>query len=116
MTPPEILTTVKQAQDLMQKRASLLGSLTDSALGAAGGIGKTMLSYGIPAAVLAPPLLGGIAGAGLAKLTDIDDTDVNEIKSRELVDEYKRQAERLKRQRAIRQYQQARRQSGRMFM
>ena len=92
-----------------------LGYLGGSAVNAAKGIGSAALGVGLPLALAAPPVLGGIAGAGLAKATDIDDTDVNEIKQRELLDEYKHQTARLRRQRAVRDYDAAKKRTGRIF-
>jgi hypothetical protein len=47
-------------------------------------------------ALAGPAVLGGAAGYGMSRLTDIDDTDVDEIKKREIIDEYYRQIELLK--------------------
>jgi len=115
LSPDQMLSRVKQAQDMLEKRA-FLGGIANSAIGAAGGVAKSMAGYGIPLALLAPPALGGLAGYGLAKATDVDDTDVNEIKQKELVEEYQRQAEKLKRQKLVRGYTKERHQTGRMFM
>lgn len=49
--------------------------------------------YAAPLAIAAPPILGAAAGYGLAKATDFDDVSPDEIKKRELVDEYRRQRE-----------------------
>jgi hypothetical protein len=78
-------------------------------------IGSGLLHYGVPAALIAPPVLGGLAGYGLAKATDVDDTDVTAIKNQELVDEYMRQSDRLKRQTAARNYRTDTRRAGSMF-
>lgn len=111
MTPEQMLSQVKQAQVLLTKHAFL-----DSIANGVAGMGKSLASYAIPAALIAPPVLGGLAGYGLAKATDVDDTDVDEIKNREVIDEYKRQAAKLQRQRAVRDYQLQRKQTGRVFM
>lgn len=84
-------------------------------LGGAKSLGSTALSVGAPMALAAPPLLGGVAGYTAAKLTDVDDTDVNEIKKRELIEELQRQTDRLTRERAIRDYRQQRQKTGRIF-
>ena len=83
-------------------------------LGGARTLGTTALSLGIPLALAAPPILGGVAGYTAAKLTDVDDTDVGEIKQRELIDELQRQTDRLKREKSIRDYQQQRKSTGRI--
>lgn len=64
----------------------------------------------------APPILGGLAGYGIAKATDVDDTDADAIKNQELVEEYRRQAERLQRQKAVRDYTKEVKHTGRVFM
>jgi phosphate/sulfate permease len=115
LSPDEILSRVKTASYMLEKRA-FIGGLIGGAANAAGGALKTVGSYGLPLALAAPPILGGLAGYGLAKATDVDDTDVDAIKNRELVEEYRRQAEKLKRQRAVRDYTQQVQSTGRMFM
>lgn len=105
LTPEQIKTSAEKAAALMTKGASITGLLS-AALGKTmelgGGAAKTMFSYGVPAALAAPPIIGGIAGYGLARATDIDDTDVSEIKDREVIDELRRQTEKLQRQQANR--------------
>lgn len=108
MSPSQI----KEAAD---KLAGLLGDAVGAVGGAAKGVTNAALGWGIPLAAAAPPVLGGMAGFGLAKATDIDDTDIDDIKDREVIDEYRRQAERLNRQRLVRQYAQSRRRTGRIF-
>lgn len=115
LSPDQILTRVKQAHDLLEKKA-ILGNVINGVSGAAGSVAKGLAGYGIPLALLAPPALGGLAGYGLAKATDVDDTDVAEIKQRELVDEYQRQVEAMKRQKDVRKYKEHRQHTGRMFM
>ncbi len=114
LSPDQMLSRVKQARDMLEKRA--LFGLVDRGLDAAGGLAKGLASYGTVAALAAPPILGGLGGYALAKGTDIDDTDVNDIKNRELIDEYQRQAAELKRRKSVRSYKQERGQSGRVFM
>lgn len=115
LTPDQMLARVKQASDMLEKRA-FIGGLLSGAAGAVGGAAKSIAGYGIPLALAAPPILGGLAGYGLAKATDIDDTDVDAIKNQELVEEYRRQAERLKRQKAVRDYTKQVQHTGRPFM
>lgn len=98
-TPDQILARVKQAAALLEKRA-FLGGLLD----AAGGAAKSVAGYGLPLALAAPPVLGGLGGYALAKATDVDDTDVDDVKNREIVDELRRQTEALRRQKAVRDY------------
>lgn len=115
LTPDQMLARVKAAKDAFEKRA-FIGGLLGSAAGAVGGAAKTVAGYGIPLALAAPPILGGLAGYGLAKATDVDDTDVDDIKNRELVEEYKRQAAKLQQQAAVRKYKQERSSQGRPLM
>lgn len=107
LTPDEMLSRVTQAKAAIEKRA-FIGGLLGSAAGAVGGAAKNVAGYGIPLALAAPPILGGLAGYGLAKATDVDDTDVEDIKNRELVEEYKRQAAKLQQQNAVRRFKQDR--------
>ena len=110
-TPAEIHQAIKTA---MVKSAGGLG-LGDVAKGI-GELGSSALGWGIPLALAAPPVAGYMAGNLAAKATDVDDYDTDEAKRQELVDEYKRQAARTRRQGLVRKYQQARQQSGRMFL
>lgn len=107
----ESRAAVKEAQAALTQKSAFVGSIID----AIKGLGQTALGWGIPAALAAPPIVGGLAGYGLARATDISDTDVADIKDRELMDEYSRQTEKLKRQRAIRDYEKARQRTGRIF-
>jgi hypothetical protein len=79
-------------------------------------VASTALGLGVPLALAAPPIAGGIAGYSAAKLSDIDDTDVKEIRKRELIDELQRQTERLKREKATRAFEQQRKRTGRIFL
>jgi hypothetical protein len=115
LTPTQTLRAVKSATDLFEKRA-FLGTILGQGLDAVKGVAGGMAHYGVPLALAAPPIAGGLAGYGLAKATDVDDTDVDAIKNRELVDEYKRQAARLHRQRKVRDYRQDVKRTGRVFM
>lgn len=115
----EIGPLVKQAEE---KLAGVLGALGAGAsrIGGKGlALGGAALSglagWGVPLALLAPPAAGAAAGYGLARMTDIDDTDVNEIKDQELLEEYRRQTEALNRESAMRRFARQRKQTGRMF-
>lgn len=115
LSPDEIAGSVKVASDLLEKQG-LLDKLLGSALDVGKGVAGTAAHYGIPAAILAPPILGAAGGYGLAKLTDIDDRDVADIKDREVIDEYHRQTEKLQRRKAVRDFLKNRQTSGRMFL
>ena len=99
-TPEEVLGQVKVAQE---KLAGILGDITGAGKGALSVAGKG-LRAALPLAVLAPPILGGTAGYLAAKTTDIDDTDVEEAKNQEILDELRRQTERLLYQRKAKEY------------
>lgn len=108
----QTLAAVKRAGDLFEKQA-FLGNLISTTAGKVMDVGKGALgataAYGLPLAVAAPPILGGLTGYGLARATDVDDTDVAAIKDQEVVDELRRQAARLRRERAVRDFRQANR-------
>jgi len=116
LSPDEMLDRVKFAAELLEKRAGIISTLGGKLADVGQGIGSAALGYGLPLALAAPPILGGVAGYGLARATDIDDTDIDDVKDREVMDEYVRQTARLKRQRAARDYQKAKQQTGRIFM
>jgi hypothetical protein len=108
-TPVEML---KQAQDVLatvEKQGGESGLLSYLGLSAAGEaakgglealghVGSTALGWGVPLALATPPILGGVAGTLAAKAQDIDETDVDEAKNREVLDTYHREADRLRRQ------------------
>lgn len=97
------------------EKTAILGTLIGKGADAATSITGQLLRFGLPLALLGPPIAGGLAGYGLAKATDVDDTDIADIKDKEVLDEYRRQTETLQRQRASRDYLMSRRQAGRMF-
>ena len=65
---------------------------------------------------VAPPILGGVGGYGLARLTGVDEQDVENLKAREEVEAYRQEAENLRRLRTIRRYQQSRRAPGKILL
>lgn len=105
MSRDEILGAVKQATE---KVAGLIGDV--------GGLAGSAVSHAAPIALLAPPALGALAGLGLSRATDIDDGDVKEVKDREVIDAYRTEAAKLRRQKAVRDYARARARTGRIFM
>ena len=104
MGPAAMAAAADRLSDAYEKSASLTDLLTRL-----GGLGAAGL-------VVAPPALGAGAGYGLAKLTDTDDTDVADVKRQEMVDEYLRQAARLKNESAARAKRDARRPAGRILL
>jgi len=91
----QMLAAAKEAAD---KVAGLFDAIS--------GLGKTVANVGtgtvLPLALAAPPIIGGLAGLGLAKATDIGDEDVKAVKDQEVIDTYRTEAEKLRRQRLIR--------------
>lgn len=115
----EMLERIKEAEAMLDKVANPLdwpGDIVGGAWNLAKSVGEKALTYGVPTAILAPPILGGLAGAGLAKATDISDTDVDDIKDKEVIDEYRRQADRLRRVQAVRALQRGPQRSRRPLM
>lgn len=97
-TEEETVAAIKEATELV-KKAALQDFLTkpyETGLGILGNVGSTAGQLGIGAAMLGPAALGASAGLGLASMGDVDDTDVQAIKKREIIDEYRRQVELLK--------------------
>lgn len=92
----QVPALAKQASDLLEKQGT--GTIYDAA--------KTLLTLGtgiaLPLAIAAPPVAGAFAGHALGKMTDLDDTDVADIKSQELLDEYHRQTQKLRQESALR--------------
>lgn len=120
----EALSRVKTASaqlDAVEKQADLpgYGILKDLLRGAAG-LAKPVLQKGLDlgtsAAIFGPAALGGVAGYGMSKLTDVDEEDVDDVKKQELIDEYRRQADRLRQSKALRAYRDRRKSSGGIYL
>ena len=97
MDSSEIEEFAKTASALVKQ--GFLDRLLDSTGSAVKGVGSAIGSLGWPALgglLLGPPALGYGAGMAMGKLTDVDDEDVDSIKQQELIDEYLRNAERLR--------------------
>ena len=94
----EALSTVKEAgiTDLLTKPYNTIVDVGGEALKGVGNAGLAGLALG-------PPIIGGALGLLAAKAGDIDTTDVNAVKKRELIDEYRRQTEILERKKRQRQ-------------
>lgn len=103
-TPEETLQVAKTAVSRLEKKSvldveKLLGYAAwpiTAGLGAAAEVAKPVLNTGLAAAILGPPALGLAGGYGLAKLTDADDTDVEALRKKRLIEEYRLQAQRLR--------------------
>lgn len=107
---------VKQAEDLLAGALTSLSATKEATvLGDVARAGGGVLSTVAPLALAAPPLLGGLAGYTAARLGDVDDTDVEDVRQQELKDTYKLEAEKLRRQKAFRDLQKARQRSVRGY-
>lgn len=106
----EALQRIKAASDAvdaLEKQAGIYdigkdiggfaSGLLSPIVGQAAGLAKNIGIFG-------PPALGAGAGYLHSKLTDVDEEDVEDIKKEELIDEYRRQAERLRQSKALRAY------------
>lgn len=100
------------ASALAKQAAEKLAGVAD----VAGHVAGTVTGLGVPLALAAPVLLGGATGYGVARATDVDSTDVGEIKKRELLDTYRRETEKARRLKEVRDYHAARQRTGRMFV
>lgn len=107
---------VKVALDKLASLGSIISSPLDTGWSALKDMGTAAWALGVPAALAAPPLVGGALGYGASKLTDVDDRDVKTIKNDELEDEYRRQTALLRRVKQMRDAKLARKRSGRMYM
>lgn len=102
MDAKETLETVKTAKAFVKSAVldigvkDIAGPPWRAAWDVASTGAKTLGNWGLMGALAGPAVLGGAAGYGMSRLTDIDDTDVDEIKKREIIDEYYRQIELLK--------------------
>lgn len=111
--------SIEQAHERVKvalDKLALFGELAKGVTEAGGKLLDTGINWGVPLALAGPPVLGGVAGYGLSKATDIDDVSVDEIKKREIIDELKRQTDRLHQDKRIRDYRAQRKQTGRIFM
>ena len=106
------------ADEMLDKAAAILEQtkksedswsdyLTNALKGLGVGYGGYLASQNpwIPAAALGVPLVGGaLAGRTLAKMQEPAEYDIDEIKRQETLDEYRKQTERLQREKRIRDY------------
>lgn len=103
-TPAEMLGRVKAAGIL---DALGFGAVSEGVKGLFGGA-KELVGTGGPllgaAALGLPPALGAVGGYTASKLSDISDVDVDEAKKQELINEYRSQSERLRREGALRRF------------
>lgn len=90
---------VAKASPILAGLKSLLSGIGSVGSGAVSGAGEAagkVAPWVIGAGLAAPPAIGYLGGRALADATDYDDTDVDEIRQREIADEYRRNAVRLR--------------------
>lgn len=100
-----------EAMDLLRgslvKRAFIGSTLTAVGKGIGAGLSAAW-QYLLPAALMAPPVIGAATGAALARMADIDERDVADIKTQELIEAYRMEAEAARRRRLARAYRRLR--------
>jgi len=120
----EALSRVKSASDrldAMEKQADIPGyGIVKDILKGVAGVATPVVSKATEllsaAGIFGPPALGGLAGYGVSKMTDVDEEDVDDIKKQELIDEYQRQAAKLKQSKALRAYRDKRKERGGVYL
>ena len=117
----EMRSQVKAASDALKQaekdaafsKVALFGELADDA----GDVAKNVANLGLTSLLLAPPALGAAAGYTHSRLSDVDDEDVEDVKKRELIDEYRRQAEKLRQTARLRTFRESRKKrSGGLYL
>lgn len=115
----------EQTNALAKRAADLVGeqeksaSITEAAGKAIGGVMEAGGKVVYPLAALAlatPPALGGLAAYFKNQATDIDEDDVESVKRQELIAQYRRMADQLRRQKQLRDYKQERQRTGQVFL
>lgn len=111
-TPESMLGALKSAIDRRATKQAdfglgALGLGLGEAVKGLGEVGGKVLEFGLPIAAVAPAAAGVLGGTLAAKATDTSDYDVDQAKNQEVVDEYRRQADRLRREGALRRISQA---------
>jgi hypothetical protein len=100
---------IAEVSEAFNKEASgLVSQIIDSAKDA----GKLMTG----AAIAAPPGIGMLGAYFANKASDLNNLDIDEIKKRELLDEYARSADKLETQAALRRYKQQRNKSKSIYL
>ena len=86
--PDDILEVVKEAREKVA-----FGFGTAALVNAAKGLG----ALGLGTLAVAPPAIGFLAGNTLGSAGDLNDIDAEEVKRKELIEELRKQTERLRR-------------------
>lgn len=103
----------EKTAELAEKAAALVKSA-----GVVRDIADVVKGMGLPAVALAatvPVAAGGGAAYLYNKATDVDGEEVEEIKQKELAEEYARMADQLRRQSKLRKYKKDRESKGQVF-
>ncbi len=108
LTSPEQM--LKVAETVMVKAGGafssipVVGGALDGVSGAVSGAVSSLGPLAAGALLAGPPLVGAVGGGLLAKSQDVSDYDTDEYKKQEVVDTYRRETDRLKRQGLLRRY------------
>jgi hypothetical protein len=106
LTTDEMLEKVKTAQARIKQSsfADYAKYMGLGALSAATGLTQSLGDYAVPALLAAPIVGGGVAGHLAATAQEPTDDTVKDIQHDELMNEYKKQTEKLQRERELRNY------------
>ena len=107
---------VAKAAGVLSDVMRVPGALIDTISRVAAPVVGAATGYGIPLALLAPPALGAGAGYMAARAGDVSDEDVEAIRVKELINEYRLQADKAERDNRVRKYRQRRQRTGRIFL
>jgi len=117
------LDGVAAPMELARKQAGLLsdvmkvpGALVDTVSRVAAPIISTIGNWGIPAAIVGPPAAGAAVGHLMSRMGDVSDEDVEAIRVKELINEYRLQSEKAERDTRVRKYRKKRNRTGRIFL
>ena len=95
LSPEQALARARQGREKLAGLGHILGAVAGSMTNAGKTVADKALSVGVPAALAGPPILGGLAGLTAARMTATDDTDPADVRDREKIDTYRREAMRL---------------------
>ncbi len=114
MSPEQVRETVKSAAitDFLTKPWNVAWDVGGST---AKNVGGGLANMGMLAAIAGPPALGAMGGYLASRATDIGDEDVEELKQQELIDEYRRLADRARQNKMVKDYRTQRQTTGQYF-
>jgi len=111
LSPEDTRRLAKSAASLFTKEADSPVTLR-GLVEAAKGVGYPTLA----AAAIAPPAIGGLTAYLNNSAQDVDATDIDEIKQRELAQIYRRMSEQLRRKQQLRQTEAQRKPAGNVLL